>query len=102
MAEIYVISIYYMVTTISTVGYGDISGTNTMERILCIFMMISGVFFFSLASGSLTHVITNSETEELKSQEKINILNKIYKDYSLDSELYYSILQLIESENKEA
>ena len=101
MDEIYVASLYYMVTTIATVGYGDIYGTNMTERIICIFMMITGVFFFSFASGSLTHVITHREAEELKTVERLNILNKIYKDYKLNSELYYSILYLIESENKE-
>lgn len=101
MSDIYCASLYYMVTTIATVGYGDISGTNTIERIICIFLMITGVFFFSFASGSLTHLITHRETEELKTVERLNILNKIYKDYNLGSELYYSVLYLIESENKE-
>jgi hypothetical protein len=35
----------------ATVGYGDISGHNTLERIICIIIMINGVVFFSIASA---------------------------------------------------
>ena len=60
-SELYIVSLYYTVTTISTVGYGDISGNNNTERIICIFLMITGVFFFSFSSGSLTNIIQNYE-----------------------------------------
>jgi Ion channel len=35
----------------ATVGYGDISGTNTLERIICIIIMVIGVVTFSIVSG---------------------------------------------------
>jgi hypothetical protein len=35
--QLYSTSLYYTVTTISTVGYGDITGTNMYERFVCIF-----------------------------------------------------------------
>jgi hypothetical protein len=54
IAELYTTAFYFTVTTITTVGYGDISGTNTTERVICIFLMIIGVLFFSFSSGSLT------------------------------------------------
>lgn len=57
--QLYLTSFYYTVTTISTVGYGDISGNNTLERLICIMLMIMGVFFFSFSSGSLTSIISN-------------------------------------------
>jgi len=59
MQTLYVTAVYYTVTTISTVGYGDISGTNNLEKIICCFLMVMGVFFFSFSSGSLTSIISN-------------------------------------------
>ena len=47
--EMYIVSIYFIITTITTVGYGDISISNTMERIFCAFIMIIGVVAFSFA-----------------------------------------------------
>lgn len=52
--ERYWISVYFTITTITTVGYGDISGSNITERLFCIFLMISGVVAFSYATGMLT------------------------------------------------
>ena len=49
---------YFTVTTITTVGYGDISGNQTQsEKIFCIFIMVAGVIAFSFASGSLASII---------------------------------------------
>jgi hypothetical protein len=39
------------VTTLSTVGYGDISSTNTLERITNITIMIFGVILLSSITG---------------------------------------------------
>lgn len=75
------VALYYTVTTISTVGYGDISGTNTVERVICIFLMITGVFFFSYSSGTLTNIISNREAQNQKLHEKTLVLNQIYQQY---------------------
>ena len=45
---------YYAVTSMTTVGYGDIRGFNLTERIVAMFLMVLGVLFFSMASGTFT------------------------------------------------
>ena len=55
----YLRSLYWAVTTITTVGYGDISGVNNTERIFCTLVMIIGVISFSFASGSLSSILQN-------------------------------------------
>lgn len=59
-SQLYVTAFYFSVTTITTVGYGDISGTNTSERIICVFLMIMGVLFFSINSGNITSIMTSN------------------------------------------
>jgi len=46
-------------TTITTIGYGDIRGNTTIERVICIFLHLIGVLSYSFASGSLTSIIAN-------------------------------------------
>ena len=53
----YLTSFYFTITTITTVGYGDISASTFTEKIVCIVMMFVGVMAFSFASGSLTNYI---------------------------------------------
>lgn len=96
MGHIYTIALYYTVTTITTVGYGDITGTNTFERIICIIIMIVGVFFFSYTSGTLTNMISNQEAHNKTLNDKIIVLNKIYEQYKLPADLYYQTKGTIE------
>ena len=48
---------YFVVTTITTVGFGDHSGKNTSERILGMVTMILGVVAFSYATGMISSFI---------------------------------------------
>lgn len=55
--NLYLSSIYYTITTITTVGYGDISAENSLERGVSILVMIVGVISFSFATGSLSSIL---------------------------------------------
>ena len=57
VGPMYTIGMYWTVTTITTVGYGDISATNTAERISASVIMIIGVIAFSFSTGSLSSII---------------------------------------------
>jgi hypothetical protein len=60
-SELYLIGLYYTFTTISTVGYGDISGGTGVERIVCIFFLFVGVLTYGFIAGSITSIIINFE-----------------------------------------
>jgi hypothetical protein len=62
--DLYTASFYFTVTTITTVGFGDISGGNSTERIICIILMIIGVISFSFATGSLSNILANIDASE--------------------------------------
>lgn len=70
-------------TTFSTVGYGDISANNTAEKIFCIVVMIVGVTAFAAGTSTLTNLLSSYEQENKNVQEKIDVLNRIYKEYYL-------------------
>jgi len=95
--QLYTTSFYFTITTMTTVGYGDISGTNTEERIVCCILMIMGVLFFTYVSGTITNIITNEEEENKMYQEKKMHLNKLYKKHgkTMRTELYLELLHSI-------
>lgn len=86
--ELYITSFYFTVTTIVTVGYGDIHAYNSIERVICIFLMIIGVISFSFATGSLSSILSNYDSSQAKLKEKIATLNGIKSDYEIGPELY--------------
>ena len=61
MKTLYVTSFYYVITTITTVGYGDHSPVNNLERLLGIIMMISGAISFSYITGALSSLIFDTD-----------------------------------------
>jgi len=88
---IYMISLYWTVTTITTVGYGDISGTNNIERAFCSFVMLAGVIAFSFASGSLASILQNIDSSEAAVNEKNEVLEKLSHDFKLPAPLIQKI-----------
>lgn len=58
-SDYYTISFYWTVQTITTVGFGDISMVNLLEKVFATLIMIIGVFSFSFANGSLASIIQN-------------------------------------------
>jgi hypothetical protein len=88
MPELYATSFYFAMTTITTVGYGDIGGNSNIERIVCIFLHLIGVLSYSFASGSLTSIIANYDSINQKNQEKMNVLNRLHKEHNIPSEIF--------------
>ena len=59
----YLTSLYFIITTFSTVGYGDISASNSVEKIVCIIAMLVGVAAFSTGTSAITNLLTNYDQE---------------------------------------
>ena len=56
---LYVTAFYFATSTVTTVGYGDISGQNVPERLINIFVMLIGVIAFSFTTGALSSILQN-------------------------------------------
>lgn len=91
IGEKYLTSLYFTITTFSTVGYGDISAHNYVERIFCIIVMIAGVTAFATGTSAMTNLISTYDHENAKLQERVVLLNRIYKDYCLPLKLYENV-----------
>lgn len=50
---------YFVLTTLSTIGYGDLSPQTNSEKILGISLMIVGIAFFSYIMGNFNDVLIN-------------------------------------------
>ena len=57
----YIVALYFVATTVTTVGYGDITPVNNIERFFCNLLMFIGVISFSFATGALGSIIASSD-----------------------------------------
>lgn len=57
--DLYYCAVYFVLTTVSTVGFGDIIPGTLGERIYCIALMFIGVSAFTFVSGALSSIISN-------------------------------------------
>ena len=58
-ANIYFISLYWLITTITTVGYGDLVPVTTAGRMLALLIMILGIISVSLVISQITSRIVS-------------------------------------------
>ena len=75
----YCISFYWTITTITTVGYGDILVDNIFEMIFSSVMMLIGVVSFAFATGALASIISNKDSDNGRYQEKLVVLENAKK-----------------------
>eukprot|EP00966_Prymnesium_polylepis_P152402 3520358-Prymnesium_polylepis.1 len=58
----YIISAYWSVMTLTTIGYGDISMKTKAERCYAIFCMIVGAVSFAYVLGNVQNIIANFDS----------------------------------------
>ena len=94
--ELYLISIYYTIETLTTVGYGDITCISSSEKIYGLFMEVIGICAYSWALTEISNYIKvlNEKSEDLNN--KIQILDDIKLNYPyFPDNLYDRILRYL-------
>jgi hypothetical protein len=93
----YIASLYFVVQSMTTVGYGDVSASNTIERATAIVFMLIGVLLFLAVIKMLTEVFinfnhlsdTHSLIKKMEGLEKLGTLNTLDKSVKRELKEYY-------------
>lgn len=93
--ELYIISFYWTLTTVTTVGYGDINAGTTIERVYNLFIMSFGVLLYSFAIGSLSSIVSTLDQKTAEMNQKLQILSSIKKEFNLDQSIYDKVRKVI-------
>ncbi|MBF0155295.1 MAG: ion transporter [Magnetococcales bacterium] len=81
--SIYIQAIYWLVVTVATVGYGDITPTTDASRIYAVVVMLVGVGMYGFIIGNISTTIVNANSFENRRREKFAALASFMKQYHI-------------------
>jgi hypothetical protein len=93
--KLYLAALYFTFTTISTVGYGDISGGNLIEKITCIAYMCIGVGIYSFIAGSITSLLINNERISTRNYQQVSTLHRLFQENEISSTMFHQLRKAI-------
>ena len=100
--DIYINSFYFMLQTITTVGYGDVNGGTTIELLYSMFVEFVGLTFFSFLTGTISVMFSGDQSFESLINGRMKELDLwLLKLESVDmkskipNKLYYDIKEFI-------
>eukprot|EP00960_Hanusia_phi_P038662 753536-Hanusia_phi.AAC.8 len=83
----YLASMYFTLTTLTTVGYGDITMRTTPELVYCILMMAIGASTFAVIVGSIESVLGKMDFRGQSFREQMEILDDFMHQENLPLDL---------------
>ncbi len=87
---------YFVIVTLTTVGYGDITPKTYNEKVLSIILILIGIFVFSTITASISSFLT----DRLLDEDEEDIKGEINEFIEEKSENIMSEMKLIREENK--
>ena len=83
----YLTSLYWAVTTMVSVGYGDIRAHNESEMVYAAFTMLFGTILYGYFIGSIAASIANADYLRSRYQEKLDCLQSFFKRSRVDADV---------------
>ena len=98
LSSLYLTSFYFLMTTMTTVGYGDIVCISTIEIFYQIILLAVGVSVYSWTISNIGNYVKNQNHAAVKLDEDENMLEEIRISYpNLPFKLYNNIFQHLKS-----
>ena len=83
----WVSSFYFAITTMTTIGYGDINATNWPERTTAVFIMITGCGLFTFCTGRVASLLSAKSHCVSRFNQKIEELDEFIKSRDMPHEM---------------
>lgn len=87
----YIECYYWTVTTLTTVGYGDITPTTNIARIYTMFVMLLGVGVYGIVIGNISRIFAEAARRKEQLREKFSELSIFMKHYHIPGRLQSSV-----------
>jgi hypothetical protein len=91
LATIYNKALYWTITTLTTIGYGDITPNSNLSRLYTMVIMILGVGVYGVVIGNVARLLSEADRYKESSREKLNDLATFMKHYQIPRKLQQSV-----------
>ncbi len=94
----YILAFYWTITTLTTIGYGDITPNTNAQYLYTMGVQLMGVAVFGYIIGNVTSVLANLDTARANFREKMDKISAFMRSRDLPAELqkrirdYYNYL----------
>lgn len=100
--DIYVSACYWAITTLATVGYGDIVPGNTLGRVYNSTVMLLGVVFYSYIIGTVTGVLGDLDRRQGKLTSRLSALQDISSQFQISKKFFLQLKSALEQDQYRA
>jgi len=81
--KIYVAALYFTAYTMTSVGYGDVTPVNILERTVCILILFISGIVWACVIGQVTSIVSNLDAHEQEFRRLMDNLNHMMREREL-------------------
>lgn len=85
-------AMYWLVTTIATVGYGDITPTTNLGRVYTMGVMVMGATIWGILIASASRMMLASDRRKEQKKEKMDALNSFFTHYEVPKQIQREVI----------
>ena len=86
-ADVYLEAFYWTITTLTTIGYGDITPSTPVQFIYVIFVMLLGAAIYGFIIGNIANIIANIDVAKSQFREKMENIDTFLKYRDIPGDL---------------
>jgi CRP-like cAMP-binding protein len=90
-STLYLTSLYFICTVLTTVGFGDIFPVTVIEKLIAMTWMVYGIGFYSFVVGNLSSVLSSLDQKQAFINEKLSLIQIFAEETKLPQKISIEI-----------